>query len=66
MAEVAIALALAGTAERGDYDRLVQDYEAEFAPLTGKQPDAHGRYALDTDLDRDAIGVVFRQAGQAI
>jgi len=30
------------------YDLLVQKYEEEFAPLTGKEKDARGNYPLDS------------------
>jgi len=30
------------------YDQIVQDYEAEFAPITKKEPGPDGKYALDS------------------
>ena len=31
------------------FDRLVQDYEEEFSPITKKEKGADGKYALDAD-----------------
>ena len=31
------------------FDRLVQEYEEEFVPITGKKRGEDGRYALDSD-----------------
>ncbi|MES0869116.1 GNAT family N-acetyltransferase [Pseudovibrio sp. SCP19] len=38
------------------YDNLCQAYEAEFSPLTHKQPDANGLFAKDTLLEGNITG----------
>ncbi len=51
------------------YDNLCQAYEAEFSPLTHKQPDVDGWFAKDTILDGNITGYLVysdnRPAGLA-
>jgi predicted acetyltransferase len=45
--------------DAGNFDiylNLVQAYEAEFSPLTGKKPGSDGRFALDTHLGGNVHG----------
>ncbi len=41
------------------YHNLVQCYEAEFSPITGKKPDASGRFALDTEIGDNVVGYLL-------
>lgn len=41
------------------YLNLVQAYEAEFSPLTGKTPGSDGRFALDTHLGGNIRGFLL-------
>jgi len=41
------------------YLNLVQAYEAEFSPLTGKKPRSDGRFALDTHLGGNVRGFLL-------
>jgi len=41
------------------YHNLVQCYEAEFSPLTGKKPDETGRFELDTELGENVQGYLL-------
>lgn len=41
------------------YHNLAQCYEAEFSPLTGKKPDASGRFALDTEIGDNVLGYLL-------
>lgn len=41
------------------YLNLVQCYEAEFSPLTGKKPDPSGKFELDTQLGNGIIGFLL-------
>lgn len=41
------------------YHNLAQCYEAEFSPLTGKKPDASGRFALDTNIEDNILGYLL-------
>ncbi len=41
------------------YHNLAQCYEAEFSPLTGKKPDASGRFALDTQIEDNVLGYLL-------
>lgn len=41
------------------YLNLVQAYEAEFSPLTGKKPGSDGRFALDTHLGGNVHGYLL-------
>lgn len=38
------------------FSHLVQNYEAEFSPLTGKHPDGRGLYALDVEISAERPG----------
>lgn len=46
------------------YDNLCQAYEAEFSPLTQKQPDENGLFAKDTALEGAVIGFLVYQDGR--
>lgn len=41
------------------YHNLVQCYEAEFSPITGKKPNGSGLFELDTQLDGDTLGFLL-------
>ncbi|MDD3598259.1 hypothetical protein [Sulfuricurvum sp.] len=41
------------------YHNLVQYYEAEFSPITGKKPNASGLFELDTRLGNDTLGFLL-------
>jgi hypothetical protein len=41
------------------YHNLVQSYEAEFSPITGKKPNASGLFELDTHLGDDTLGFLL-------
>lgn len=41
------------------YLNLLQAYEAEFSPLTGKKPGSDGRFALDTHLGGNVHGYLL-------
>ncbi len=41
------------------YHNLVQCYEAEFSPITGKKPNASGLFELDTHLGDDTLGFLL-------
>ncbi|MDD2779946.1 hypothetical protein [Sulfuricurvum sp.] len=41
------------------YHNLVQCYEAEFSPITGKRPNPSGIFELDTHLGNDTIGFLL-------
>lgn len=42
------------------YHNLIQSYEAEFSPITGKKPNASGLFELDTQLGGDTIGFLLQ------
>jgi predicted acetyltransferase len=42
------------------YHNLVQSYEAEFSPITGKKLNASGLYELDTHLGDDTLGFLLK------
>lgn len=42
------------------YHNLIQCYEAEFSPITGKKPNASGLFELDTHLAGDTIGFLLK------
>jgi len=41
------------------YHNLVQSYEAEFSPITGKKPNASGLFELDTHLGESTLGFLL-------
>jgi len=41
------------------YHNLVQCYEAEFSPITGKKPNGSGLFELDTHLGDDTLGFLL-------
>lgn len=41
------------------YLNLIQGYEGEFAVITGKKPNCHGLFELDTVLDTDVVGYLL-------
>ncbi|MFH0710196.1 MAG: hypothetical protein V2A75_08320 [Pseudomonadota bacterium] len=41
------------------YHNLIQSYEAEFSPITGKKPNASGLFELDTHLGDDTLGFLL-------
>jgi predicted acetyltransferase len=41
------------------YHNLVQSYEAEFSPITGKKLNASGLYELDTHRGDDTLGFLL-------
>ncbi|WP_295054638.1 hypothetical protein [Sulfuricurvum sp.] len=41
------------------YNNLIQSYEAEFSPITGKKPNASGLFELDTHLGDDILGFLL-------
>ena len=43
----------------GLFENLSQDYEAEFAPLTGARPNSLGNYPISTPLSQAAIGYIL-------
>ncbi|MCV6638064.1 hypothetical protein [Candidatus Albibeggiatoa sp. nov. NOAA] len=40
------------------YFNLIQSYEAEFSPITGKKPNVQGLFELDTQLDAQHSGFI--------
>jgi predicted acetyltransferase len=42
------------------YHNLIQCYEAEFSPITGKKPDSSGLFELDTHLGNDTLGFLLQ------
>jgi len=41
------------------YLNLAQSYEGEFSAITGKEPDAQGRFALDTQIGGPVSGFIL-------
>lgn len=41
------------------YHNLVQCYEAEFSPITGKKPNTSGLFELDTHLGDETLGFLL-------
>lgn len=41
------------------YHNLIQSYEAEFSPITGKKPNDSGLFELDTHLGDDTLGFLL-------
>ena len=41
------------------YHNLMQSYEAEFSPITGKKPNDSGLYELDTHLGESTLGFLL-------
>ena len=46
------------------FERLIQDYEEEFSPLTGKTKKANGQYDLDTDWRPPNEGYCWKENSQ--
>lgn len=45
-------------------EQLIQDYEEEFAPLTGKSKQPNGKYSIDVDWRPPNIGYVWEENKQ--
>lgn len=43
------------------FERLVQDYEEEFSPLTGKSKQPNGKYTIDVDWHFPNIGYFWEE-----
>ncbi|MDN3506688.1 MAG: hypothetical protein P0S96_05620 [Simkaniaceae bacterium] len=48
------------------FNELVQQYEKEFAKITGKTPDAEGKYPLDSDWRAPNVGFYWKEDGKMI
>jgi len=41
------------------YLNLAQSYEGEFSSITGKRPDEHGLFELDTEIENNVMGFIL-------
>ncbi len=48
------------------FDRLIQEYEEEFSPITGKQKQGDGKYALDSDWREPNEGFYWLQNEEVV
>jgi len=46
------------------FNDLVQKYEEEFALITGKKPEADGKYSLDSDWRAPNVGFYWKMDGE--
>jgi predicted acetyltransferase len=48
------------------FDGLVQDYEDEFSPITGKKKNKDGKYSVDVDWPVPNIGYYWKEDSRII
>lgn len=48
------------------FERLAQDYEDEFSPITGKIPDEKGKYSIDVDWHAPSIGYYWKEGNAVV
>jgi predicted acetyltransferase len=48
------------------FDELVQDYEEEFSPLTGKKKSHEGKYSVDVDWRPPNVGYYWEEDSHVV